>query len=66
MSTLPGSGASTPARRRSKAWVYYAVLAVLSVFAVASTHGASLIVTVLLGPYSWYLFRGGRIVIWLW
>ncbi len=63
-SNIPGD--TRPVRRRSKAWVYYAVLAVLFLFAVPSTHGASLIATALCGLYAAYIYRGGRIVLWFW
>ena len=53
-------------RRRSKAWVYYALLAVLTVFAVPSTHGSSVIATVLFSLYAAYIYRGGRVVVWFW
>lgn len=61
---IPGD--TRPVRRRSKAWVYYALLAILTLFAVPSTHGASLIGTVLFGLYASYIYRGGRIVLWFW
>jgi len=55
-----------PVRRRSKAWVYYAIIAVLGLVAVPTSHGGSLIVTLLAGLYSAYIYRGGRIVFWIW
>ena len=55
-----------PTRKRSKAWLYYSVLAVLSLFAIPSTHGASLLFTAAAGAYAAYLYRGGRIVFWIW
>ena len=65
MSQIPGDTRPTR-RRRSLAWIYYSILAVLSLFAIPATHGGSLIVTALLGLYATYLYRGGRIVIWFW
>ena len=53
-------------RRRSIAWIYYAALTVLSLFAIPATSGGSLLVTVACGLYATYLFRGGRVVIWIW
>lgn len=62
--------AGTTARRgraRSVAWMYYAVLAVLSVVsAVISGSPTPLVGLVLFGLYATYLYRGGSIVIWFW
>lgn len=52
--------------RRSGAWLYYAVLSVVTLFLTASTHGISLIFTALFAAYAAYLYRGGRFVIWFW
>jgi hypothetical protein len=60
---LPGSPASA---RRSKAWIYYALLSVLSLASVASGAAAGLIAAPLLALYSVYLYRGGRFVVWIW
>ena len=53
-------------RKRSIAWIFYAILATLSLFTLPSVGPKGLIGTILLGLYSWYLFRGGRFVIWIW
>lgn len=53
-------------RKRSIAWVFYAALTIVSLFTVPSVGLKGLIGTVLLGLYSWYLFRGGRFVLWIW
>ena len=50
-------------RTRSKAWIFYLVLTVASVFVVAVAGPQVLIATVLLGLYTVYLYRGGRIVV---
>lgn len=52
-------------RRRSVAWIYYAVLTILAVIAGFSKPEAFLAV-VPLGAYSRYLYRGGSVVIWFW
>jgi hypothetical protein len=52
-------------RRRSVAWVYYAILTVAAVVAGFSKPEAFLAVP-LLGGYCAYLYRGGSIVVWLW
>jgi hypothetical protein len=52
--------------RRSKAWIYYLLLAFGSVFAIPSIGPAMLLTAGLCGAYATYLFRGGRIVIWIW
>lgn len=64
MNNIPGD--TRPVRRRSMAWVYYAIIAIAALFVVPSSHGGSLIVTLLAGLYSAYIFRGGRIVFWIW
>jgi hypothetical protein len=61
---IPGD--TRPVRRRSTAWVYYAIIAVLGLAAVPSSHGVSLIVTLLAGLYATYIYRGGRVVFWIW
>ena len=67
MSNIPGDTRPVArARRRSTAWVYYAIIAVLGIVAAGSSHGSTLVVTALAGLYSVYLFRGGRIVVWFW
>lgn len=53
-------------RRRSKAWVYYSILAFLSFVALCTGQVAGLAGTVLFGLYAAYLYRGGRFVIWFW
>lgn len=56
-----------PHRRRSIAWLYYSVIAVISVFAAISTGKPQvLIATALCTAYAIYLYRGGRIVLWIW
>ena len=52
--------------RRSKAWIYYGVLAVVSLVAIPSIGWQGLLPAAVFGLYSAYLFRGGRIVIWFW
>lgn len=53
------------AQPRSRAWIYYAALTVLSVIA-AFTHPIGLLGAVIFGLYSWYLYRGGTFVLWFW
>jgi hypothetical protein len=54
-------------RKRSAAWIYYAILSILCVIAaIGSSEYVALIGTALFGLYAFYLFRGGRIVIWFW
>lgn len=56
----------TPAgHRRSVAWIYYALIAIGGLI-LSAHHPAFLLVTVITGLYSTYLFRGGRFVIWFW
>jgi hypothetical protein len=58
--------ADRPPRRRSVAWVYYTILAVLAVVASFSVGPSAILPAVLCGAYATYLFRGGRIVLWIW
>jgi hypothetical protein len=53
-------------RIRSKAWVYYTIIACLSLTAVAAGRPVGLAGFVLCGLYARYLYRGGRLVIWIW
>ncbi|MET7696476.1 hypothetical protein [Streptomyces sp. NPDC005485] len=57
---------SRQVKPRSKAWVFYAVLAVLTLVALPGAGAVMLLGTVLFGGYAWYLYRGGSIVIWFW
>jgi hypothetical protein len=54
------------ASRRSKAWVYYAILAVLCLVGAFSVGPSALLPAALTAAYATYLYRGGRIVFWLW
>jgi hypothetical protein len=60
------SSSARPTVRRSKAWIYYAVLSTIALVAIPSTGWQALPAAALCGLYSAYLFRGGRIVIWFW
>ncbi len=53
-------------RKRSKAWVYYLILAIGSLIVLCGGHAIGLLGMVLFGAYSTYLYRGGRVVIWFW
>jgi hypothetical protein len=52
-------------RKRSRAWIYYAVIAITGLV-LGFVHPAFLVVTVIAGAYAIYLYRGGRWVIWIW
>jgi hypothetical protein len=60
------SPASRPGRRRSKAWIYYTVLAGGSLIELCAGHIAGMAGMALFGLYARYLYRGGRIVLWIW
>jgi hypothetical protein len=67
MTNVPGDTRPvTRRRRRSIAWLYYLFFAIVGVLAAPSSHGSTLLLTALAGPYSYYLFRGGRFVVWFW
>ena len=53
-------------RRRSKAWVYYALLTFGSFLAVCNGATIGLVGMLLFGLYAVYLYRGGHFVIWFW
>ena len=52
-------------RRRSVAWIYYALIALALVVAGFSAP-VSFLLALAIGAYSVYLFRGGRFVLWIW
>lgn len=54
---------TTDGRPRSVAWVFYTVLAVCALIA-GFGHPAMFLGAIGLGAYAWYLFRGGRFVVW--
>jgi hypothetical protein len=56
-----GSGSA-----RSKAWIYYVLLAVLSFVGVCTGKAVGLVGMALFGWYAFYLYQGGRVVIWFW
>ena len=53
-------------RKRSRAWIYYAILAVLGLLAGPSTNWTTLWASLALGAYAVYIFLGGRYVWWMW
>jgi hypothetical protein len=55
-----------PKRKRSVAWLYYALISIVSLIAAFGVDPRALIVTAVCGAYSVYLFRGGRFVLWIW
>jgi hypothetical protein len=63
MQTLDDLAPRAP--RHSKAWFYYAIIAMLSVIAGFS-HPAMFLFAIACALYSRYIFRGGSIVLWIW
>lgn len=55
-----------PTRKRSIAWIYYAILAMVCLFVGFNTEIGALVPAALCAAYSVYLFRGGRFVLWIW
>lgn len=51
-------------RRRSIAWLFYALLTFGAIVAGFSGSPLFLLVAVVLGAYAVYLFRGGSFVLW--
>jgi hypothetical protein len=58
------SGSDQP-RRRSKAWIYYGLIA-LGCFLGGFAHPIGFLGTLLAGAYAYYLYQGGTVVIWFW
>lgn len=63
--TADASAPQPVRRKRSIAWIYYAVLTVGAVVLGFQAPG-TFVVALALGAYSTYLFRGGRFVLWIW
>ena len=53
-------------RRRSVAWIYYCIITVLLVMAGFSGALGGFAFALGTGLYSYYLFQGGRFVLWVW
>lgn len=56
-------------RRRRPHYIaalFYLFVAVLGVAALVSGQFVGIVVTLIAAPYSVYLFRGGRVVVWIW
>jgi hypothetical protein len=62
-SAMPQVGTTT--RKRSVAWIYYAILACVGVM-VGFQQPSAFLAAIACGAYSRYIYRGGRIVIWFW
>ena len=45
---------------------FYALIAIVGVIVACTGKPSTLVVTLLAGLYSTYLFRGGRVVVWIW
>lgn len=52
-------------RRRSLAWVYYSIITTLLVIG-GFVAPVLFLCAVPAGLYAYYLFRGGRFVLWIW
>jgi hypothetical protein len=57
---------SRPAKKRSLAWIYYALIAVVCGYLGFDKSIGLLVPAGLCAAYSAYLFRGGRFVVWIW
>ena len=56
----------TTSMTRSKAWIYYSIIACLGLVATVAGRPVGLVSFILCGLYARYLYRGGRVVIWIW
>lgn len=61
--TIEGPGTTGS---RSQAWIYYSILTLLSFIALCTGQVVGLAGMALFGLYAFYLYRGGRFVIWFW
>lgn len=59
-------GSTQRERKRSVAWIYYTVIAALVLLTGVTVNANGLWVWLLPALYARYLYRGGRIVVWLW
>lgn len=57
---------SSRVRKRSLAYIYYGIVALICLIGTVSAGPVALLVAALMGGYAIYLYRGGRIVIWFW
>ncbi|WP_043717805.1 hypothetical protein [Kutzneria sp. 744] len=55
-----------PTRKRSLAWIYYSVIAVVATCFGFATDIRALLLAVIAAAYAVYLYRGGRFVLWIW
>jgi hypothetical protein len=55
-----------PTRKRSLAWIYYSLIAVVCACFGLATDIRALVPAILASAYAVYLYRGGRIVLWIW
>jgi len=55
-----------PTRKRSLAWIYYALIAAVCTYVGFDNSVEALVPAALCAGYSVYLFRGGRFVLWIW
>ena len=53
-------------RKRSRAWIYYGILAAASLAVAPSSHGKTILPGLALAAYAIYIFRGGKYVYWVW
>jgi hypothetical protein len=63
---VTNSGGNGVPRHRSKAWIYYTVIAIGALFGIPSSPAVAIIVAIAAGFYALYLYRGGTVVIWFW
>jgi hypothetical protein len=63
----PDTAPAAPRTKRSLAWIYYSIIAVVAVFAsIDAGKPEILIAAALCAAYAVYIFRGGRVVFWIW
>ena len=63
---MDSSHVTAPTRRRSKAWVYYTLLAFAGFVTTCAGHPVAILGTAIFAAYAVYLYRGGRFVVWFW
>jgi len=60
-----GDALGRPVKKRSHAWIYWAVVAIICVVIGVTSTPWLLLVAIGAAAYSFYIFRGGRWVFWI-
>ncbi len=53
-------------RKRSVAWIYYSIITIVLLAGGFAGIAAGFAFALVTAAYTYYLFRGGRFVLWIW